>query len=167
MDLSNGWSTLVVVFHTCLYLVSSELCLPAKISSVFSLLNPTPVFPSGPVVYTILSYSHSQSDWCQLSLKWQCCGVRNSGLWSLVWVPWTLFSQYSLPNFDTIIFSRSLSWLLHSFSQWTGSRDRLMFYQGSWLLALASPMLLYCVMITQEIKKAHFRNSHLFLIRKS
>lgn len=80
----------------------------------FSLLDPTPVFPSGPVVYIILSNGHSQSDWCQLSLKWQCCRVRNSGLWSLVWVPWPLFGQHSLPNLDTVTSSRTLFWLLFS-----------------------------------------------------
>lgn len=61
--------------------------------------------------YIILSYGHFQPDWCQLSLKWQCCGVRNSAPWSSVLVPWSSFCQYFLPNLDTTPLSRAQFWL--------------------------------------------------------
>lgn len=36
----------------------------------FSLLNSSLAFSAGPVAYIILSYGHSQPDWCQWSLEW-------------------------------------------------------------------------------------------------
>lgn len=78
----------------------SSACLPrALISCAWSLTNFSPL---DLWMCIVLSYGHFQPHWCQLSLKWQCCGIRNSGPWSSVWVPWPLSCQYFLPNLDTI-----------------------------------------------------------------
>lgn len=116
MDLSDGQSTISVFLHPCLLPASSELCLPATSSYLLCLIH-LQFSPLDLWVYIILSYGHSQPDWCQLSLKWQCCEIRNSGRWSSVWVPWPLrFLSRLSAKLGYCSSSRSLFWLLFSLS---------------------------------------------------
>lgn len=86
-----SWWTSLMVNQNFIRLLSSlpiakflwalPACLSAKIPSYPLCLIHHQFSPLYLWVYIILSYGHFQPYWCQLSLKSQCCGIWNSGLW--------------------------------------------------------------------------------------
>lgn len=157
-------SNLTDLLHRCPLPDSSELCLPAKISHLLCLIHHQ-FSPLNMCVCIILSYGHSQPDWCQLIFKWPCCKDRKSRPCSSVWVPWPLFCQFLLPDLNIIP-------LLDPHSDSSSLFPSVnMEYRQTHVSALGSRSWhLLCCSVTSwsgNGSKITLQNPYLFLIRRS
>lgn len=157
-------SNLIDLLHRCPLPDSSELCLPAKISHLLCLIHHQ-FSPLNMCMCIILSYGHSQPDWCQLIFKWPCCRDRKSRPCSSVWVPWPLFCQFLLPDLNIIP-------LLDPHSDSSSLFPSVnMEYRQTHVSALGSRSWhLLCCSVTSwsgNGSKITLQNPYLFLIRRS